>query len=49
MNLQPAVASNDDEVEFSHVRTREERDAEGFANAIDLDADDAAPKKKRRR
>ena len=31
----------EDEVEFSHERTREERDAEGRANAIDLDAGEA--------
>ena len=39
------AAHKSGEVQFSHVRTREERDAEGYANAIDLDADDPpAPK-----
>ena len=33
------AAHKSGEVQFSHVRTREERDAEGYANAIDLDAD----------
>ncbi len=35
-----APQMDDGEVEFSHVRTREERDAEGQRNAIVLDADD---------
>ena len=44
----PATPS-EDEVEFSHERTREERDAEGRAHAFDLDAGEAGGRQQRQR
>ena len=39
----------EDEIAFSHERTREERDAEGRANAIDVDAGEAGGRQQRQR
>ena len=39
----------EDEFAFSHERTREERDAEGRANAIDVDAGEVGGRRQRQR